>query len=163
MKNQPPLTDSCTEAPRRQMSVCPRCHASDYHRGRIICNSGTSVPVNPLVIVLNGRHLKINVHHFMWTAGGCHDNRSCFCVKGGQLSLCQQGGGWGGVWGRGKKQTRGRWRKEGKGGMEGEGRIESEGGREVKWRGKGKRDGVKEGRKKGSDETMNKNEQEKNM
>lgn len=27
----------------------------------------------------------------MWTTGGCHDNRACFHVKGGQLSLCQRG------------------------------------------------------------------------
>lgn len=29
----------------------------------------------------------------MRTTGGCRDNRACFCVKGGQLSLCQRGGG----------------------------------------------------------------------
>lgn len=47
------------------------------------CTSGTRVPVNPLVIVLNGRHLKINVHHCMWTSRCCHDNQACFRVKGG--------------------------------------------------------------------------------
>lgn len=58
-------------------------------RERNICNSGTSAPVNPLLIVLNGRHLKINVHHFVWTTGGRHDDQACFRVKGGQLSLSQ--------------------------------------------------------------------------
>lgn len=32
----------------------------------------------------------------MWTTGGCHDNRACFCVTGGQLSLWHRGGREGG-------------------------------------------------------------------
>lgn len=32
----------------------------------------------------------------MWTTGGCHDNQACFCVTGGQLSLCQRRGREGG-------------------------------------------------------------------
>lgn len=28
----------------------------------------------------------------MWTIGGCRGNQACFCVTGGQLSLCQRGG-----------------------------------------------------------------------
>lgn len=54
-----------------------------------IHNSGTRVRVRPLtllLIVLNETRLKINVHHFLWTTGGCYDNRAC-CVTGGQLSL----------------------------------------------------------------------------
>lgn len=69
-------------------------------RVRNVCDSGVNAPFIALLIVLNGRHLKINAHHFMWTTWGCHDNRACFHVKEGQLSLCQGGeremenGGW---------------------------------------------------------------------
>lgn len=80
---------------RTNIGMC-RCAVLWITTVRNICNSGTSVPVNPLLIVLNGRHLKINVHHFMWTTGGCHDNQACFCVTGGQLSLCQRRGREGG-------------------------------------------------------------------
>lgn len=45
-------------------------------------------------------HLKINMHHFVRTTGGCRDNRTCFCVTGGQLSLCRWGGGGGGHGGK---------------------------------------------------------------
>lgn len=68
--------------------VISLCHALDYHRFRKMYNSGTSGEVNPLLIVLNEKHLKINVHHFMWTTGSCHDNQACFCVTGDQLSFC---------------------------------------------------------------------------
>lgn len=54
-----------------------------------ICDSPSAgVPINPLLIVLNEMHLKINMNHFVRTTGGCRDNRTCFCVTGGQLSLC---------------------------------------------------------------------------
>lgn len=33
----------------------------------------------------------------MWTTEGCHGDGACFCVAGGQLSLCQYGGREGGI------------------------------------------------------------------
>lgn len=114
--------DSWSEAWWEQMSACSQCRALDYHRVRNICDSGTSVAVNPLLIILNGRHLKINVHHFMWTTGGCHDNQACFCVTGGQLSLCQREGGrdeekrvkegWSERWKRRRQEGEMWWNKE---------------------------------------------------
>lgn len=115
------FTDSCTNPLGEQTSAWSALHVFDHHRVRNICDSGMSVPVNPLQIVLNGRHLKINVHHFMWTTGGCHDNQACFHVKGGQLSLCQQGG---------RKK-----RMKGKGGMGRKSATKSKGGRNHEERG----------------------------
>lgn len=45
----------------------------------------------------------------MWTTGGCYDNRACFCVMGGQLSLRCWGEREG--WGRKRKEARGKWMK----------------------------------------------------